>query len=604
VDQLQKKALQTSFDASDVKGVEARERERQTNREILTRLIDLTVYLARQGLAFRGDNESNSTNNRGNFLELVNLFSRYDSVLKMHTEHIGRVNVTKKRPQVSLLSNRSQNDLITALGTYIRREIQREIQEAEMYSILLDETTDVSHKEQVSFVVRYLHQWQIKERFIEVCNIETTTGQELENTVVFLLQKNGLDLKNMYGQGYDGAANMSGMYKGLQARIRTLNEKALYVHCKAHCLNLVLVEASKLNKHFVTFFNLVEKLYAFCSGSSKRHAALVRLQQSLHPEGHIVELKRLSDTRWACREQALKALQRNLEAILMLLNEICERSPPDLVLGDANIYKNAINFAFILCMDITTPAFQVTALASNALQEESLDHSTAYKLIDGVIHTIKALKSEEKFAEIFQGASEKAEALNIPLPTVVPRQERKRKVPVCFQHSTTAVSYEIDSVESYYRKNVYYTFIDTLTAELNRRFHRSITGCPTGKIVQSFHSPTVCANWTSTPNPEAEEAVHVLCDFYEENEDQLKKRGKGVPLQLSLEEPARNPCHCGGEHWPAHLSNICEDGKDLCDTASDNSFSGKILFKTKNNKEPAQESLWGRKTLRPSPACH
>ena len=120
-----------------------------------------------------------------------------------------------------------------------------------MYSILLDETSDVSHKEQVSFVVRYFHQMQIKERFIEVCNVKTTTGQKLENTVFSLLQKNGLELKNMYGQGYDGAANMSGMYKGLQTRIRAHNEKALYVHCKAHCLNLVLVEASKSNKHFV-----------------------------------------------------------------------------------------------------------------------------------------------------------------------------------------------------------------------------------------------------------------------------------------------------------------------------------------------------------------
>lgn len=100
---------------------------------------------------------------------------------------------------------------------------------------------------------------QIKERFIEVCNVDTA-GQEL------LLQKNGLELKNMYGQGYDGAANMSGTYKGLRARILAHNEKALFVHCKAHCLNLVLVEASKSNKNFVTFFNLAEKLYAFCTG--------------------------------------------------------------------------------------------------------------------------------------------------------------------------------------------------------------------------------------------------------------------------------------------------------------------------------------------------
>ncbi|KAL6478702.1 hypothetical protein MHYP_G00121350 [Metynnis hypsauchen] len=58
--------------------------------------------------------------------------------------------------------------------------------------------------------------------------------------------------------------------------------------------------------------------------------------------------------------------------------------------------------------------------------------------------------------------------------------------------------------------------------ELDRRFHGSITGSPTGTIIWSFHSLTVCANRTSTPNPEAEEAVHVLCDFYEKNEDQLK----------------------------------------------------------------------------------
>ena len=62
----------------------------------------------------------------------------------MRVTQVATVVVTNNRPQVSLLSNRSQNGLITALGTYIRREIQREIQEAEMYSILLDETTDVS----------------------------------------------------------------------------------------------------------------------------------------------------------------------------------------------------------------------------------------------------------------------------------------------------------------------------------------------------------------------------------------------------------------------------------------------------------------------------
>lgn len=78
--------------------MELRERERQTNREILTRLIDLTLYLARQGQAFRGHDESESGNNRGNFLELVDVFSRYDSVLNIHMEKVAKVKVTKTRP--------------------------------------------------------------------------------------------------------------------------------------------------------------------------------------------------------------------------------------------------------------------------------------------------------------------------------------------------------------------------------------------------------------------------------------------------------------------------------------------------------------------------
>ncbi len=40
-----------------------------------------------------------------------------------------------------------------------------------------------------------------------------------------LLSENGLNVENIRGQGYDGAANMSTSYKGLQARIQRQNEK-------------------------------------------------------------------------------------------------------------------------------------------------------------------------------------------------------------------------------------------------------------------------------------------------------------------------------------------------------------------------------------------
>lgn len=273
--------------------------------EVLSRLIAITLFLARQGMSFRGDDETSSSQNRGNFLELVELFSKYDSVIKLHLDAVKENQRTQKK-LVSLLSNRTQNDLIKALAISVKRVIREEIQESKIFSILLDETTDVSHTEQVSFVVRYVHNMKIKERFIQVCNVHSTSRDALENLVMVLLEENDLKIEDIRGQGYDGAANMSGHYKGLQSRILKQNPKALYVHCQAHCLNPVLVESAKSNICFVNFFNLVEKLYTFMANSLKRHSAFIEMQKRKHPDKRPLELKKLTDTRWACRESALK----------------------------------------------------------------------------------------------------------------------------------------------------------------------------------------------------------------------------------------------------------------------------------------------------------
>lgn len=109
--------------------------------------------------------------------------SKYDNVIKLHLDSIKEKQGTKTRPLVSLLSNRSQNDIIKALARSERRAIQTEIQEREIFSILIDETTDVSHTDQVSFIVRHVHM-QIKERFIQMCNVHSTSGDALENLVM------------------------------------------------------------------------------------------------------------------------------------------------------------------------------------------------------------------------------------------------------------------------------------------------------------------------------------------------------------------------------------------------------------------------------------
>jgi len=80
------------------------------------------------------------------------------------------------------------------LAISVKRAINKEIQESKIFSILLDETTDVSHTEQVSFV-RYVHNMKRKERFIQVCNVHSTRGDALKNLVMTLLEEIYLKIK-------------------------------------------------------------------------------------------------------------------------------------------------------------------------------------------------------------------------------------------------------------------------------------------------------------------------------------------------------------------------------------------------------------------------
>ncbi len=82
----------------------------------------------------------------------------------------------------------------------------------------------------------------------------------LTERIIHILERYGLGYRsNLVGQAYDGASVMSGKHSGVQSRIKEVVKQAFYVHCNAHCLNLVLVEHC--------FFTVLQRLYSFMSGS-------------------------------------------------------------------------------------------------------------------------------------------------------------------------------------------------------------------------------------------------------------------------------------------------------------------------------------------------
>ncbi|XP_023746575.1 uncharacterized protein LOC111894713 [Lactuca sativa] len=156
----------------------------------------------------------------------------------------------KVRLRVSIIVARL---LLKTVLLSIREEIDQDV-----FALLVDESSDVSKKEQMDIVLRYVNSLGfVKERFIGVVHVKDTSSLTLKNAINEVLTSNKLSFSQIRGQCYDGANNMSGEFDGLKALILQENDMAFYVHCFAHQLQLVVVAVAKKHDGVSDFFEQI-----------------------------------------------------------------------------------------------------------------------------------------------------------------------------------------------------------------------------------------------------------------------------------------------------------------------------------------------------------
>lgn len=129
-------------------------------------------------------------------------------MLKNHIESAAR-NATYMSPDI-------QNEILVICGKMIQNQIVKKVNEARGFSVLADETTHISGLEQLSICVRYVEKTDsiltIREDFLCFTPVSSTTGELIPSTLLTSLQELGIDTSFLIGQGYDGAAAMSGQF--------------------------------------------------------------------------------------------------------------------------------------------------------------------------------------------------------------------------------------------------------------------------------------------------------------------------------------------------------------------------------------------------------
>ncbi|WVZ98208.1 hypothetical protein U9M48_043676 [Paspalum notatum var. saurae] len=329
----------------------------------LTVILTIVRFLLLQALAFRGHNESSTSSNKGNFLQLLDW-------LKMRDE--GAKNLFDIAPGNNLLTSPDiQKDTCEACAKQTTKAILDEIRDKK-FSILVDESHDASIKKQMAVYVN--DEGHVIERFLGVEHVSDTTSLTLKEALDAMLLSHGLSIHNIRGQGYDGASNMRVLFfcYGFLQLHHTLIVNTVNTSCKRH-----------------------DQL------AQEHHDNLVRERG----KNQKTNLARPGNTHWGSHHKTLCPIQLMWKAVLEVLENICDDGPTSSTkIYAAGLLKQMKSFEFVLIIHLMIKLLGKTNDLSQCLEKKDQNIIRAVSLIAATLHKVNDFRQHGWEEGSFEGS--------------------------------------------------------------------------------------------------------------------------------------------------------------------------------------------------------
>ena len=398
----------------------------------------------------------------------------------------------KKR---SYTSHDLQNEMLQLCANQVLRSIGAEAKESGPLGIIIDGCQD-GDSEQISLCIRYcMADLTIHEEVVGFYATSKGDAASVSNIILDVLLRLGLEVTNLVGQAYDGASVMSGHISGVQERIREKAPMANYVHCNAHCLDLVLQEAGKSVPFVRDAISVVHDIGTFLNASALRRARFVNVQRKMIEDKRLSEeesidsevfeehenteydvhdvnkptgVRKLCLTRWLARTPALQDVLRAYDALQVSFAEFADTK-------NSNSAK-ANGIAVMLDKSLTYMGIYVSLLvfrraeqASRRLQQRGIMLRDAMDTVRELRqYYVDHLRTDEKWEEIWQHVISRSTELDLEMPQL----PRIRRPPKKLEQSTTATGpHQFHDVKTKCKVS-YFELVDLLVAELDRRFNQ------------------------------------------------------------------------------------------------------------------------------------
>ncbi|KAL4113379.1 hypothetical protein QTP88_017011 [Uroleucon formosanum] len=282
-----------------------------------------------------------------------------------------------------------------------------------------------------------LNKSELIERFLGLHNVsEDRTAQGLFNLVNSVLHE--FDIENkLVGQCYDGACVMSGHLTGLQARVKEVAPNALFTHCLAHRLNLVLQHGCSINAKCRIFFANLTGIAAYFHNSTSRTNFVDTIVGKRIPQ--FVQI------RWSSRSKILHTIVNKWSGFIDVFDCISKdpKSSSKSICGAIGHFKNLKTFEFAFLALIFSDIFIYTDNLFNMLQNKSFDVEFCLRKINITYDLINKKRNEPEFLKLFN------QAVTLTKPPKATRNE-----------SNNQSNFKI----------LFYEIIDNILMQLNTRF--------------------------------------------------------------------------------------------------------------------------------------
>lgn len=210
--------------------------------------------------------------------------------------------------QISLHRTKCTALIKNVIGPYFFESLIKDVGNT-YYSLLIDESTDITVNKMLGIVIRYysLENMRIVSTFLGLIEIEDGPAECIVRAMKNMLSDAKLNLQNMQSIGTDNASTMVGINSGVYARLKAKIPHLTLIRCVCHSLQLAVSKSTeKTLPRNVEF--LVEETYNWFAHSSIRQLNYSQLYSTINDGEEPLKILRVAETRWLSIEPAVNRI--------------------------------------------------------------------------------------------------------------------------------------------------------------------------------------------------------------------------------------------------------------------------------------------------------